>query len=63
MIDLLSMSRNLARFYFLYLICFGCAGSFLLHGLFSTCSEWGLLFVLVQGLLIAVASLVAQHRL
>ena len=28
---------------------------------FSSCSEWGLLFVAVQGLLIAVASLVAEH--
>ena len=30
---------------------------------FSSCSEQGLLFVAVHGLLIAVASLVAQHRL
>ena len=30
---------------------------------FSSCSEWGLLFVVVRGLLIAVASLVAEHRL
>ena len=30
---------------------------------FSSCSEWGLLFVVVCGLLIAVASLVAEHRL
>ena len=30
---------------------------------FSSCSEWGLLFVAVRGLLIAVASLVAEHRL
>ena len=29
----------------------------------SSCSEWGLLFVVVHGLLIAVASLVAEHRL
>ena len=28
---------------------------------FSSCSEWGLLFVVVHGLLIAVASLVAEH--
>ena len=32
-------------------------------GAFSSCSEWGLLFVVVRGLLIAVASLVAEHRL
>ena len=31
--------------------------------LFSSCCEWGLLFVAVHGLLIAVVSLVAQHGL
>ena len=30
---------------------------------FSSCGERGLLFVVVRGLLIAVASLVAEHRL
>ena len=30
---------------------------------FSSCSERGLLFIAVCGLLIAVASLVAEHRL
>ena len=30
---------------------------------FSSCGEQGLLFVLVRGLLIEVASLVAEHRL
>ena len=30
---------------------------------FSSCGERGLLFVAVRGLLIAVASLVAKHRL
>ena len=30
---------------------------------FSSCSEWGLLFVVVHGLLIVVASLVAEHGL
>ena len=29
----------------------------------SSCGEWGLLFVAVCGLLIAVASLVAEHGL
>ena len=38
-----------------YLFIFGCAGSLLLLRLFSSCSEWGFL--------IAVASLVAEHRL
>ena len=33
------------------------------HRLFSSCSERGLLFVVVFGLLIAVASLVADHEL
>ena len=31
-------------------------------GLFSSCGEWGLLFIAVHGLLIAVASLVAEHK-
>ena len=30
---------------------------------FSSCGEQGLLFVVVHGLLIAVASLVVEHRL
>ena len=30
---------------------------------FSSCRERGLLFVVVRGLLIVVASLVAEHRL
>ena len=30
---------------------------------FSICGEWGLLFVAVHGLLIAVASLVGEHGL
>ena len=30
---------------------------------FSSCSEWGLLFVAVRGLLILVASLVVEHGL
>ena len=30
---------------------------------FSSCGEWGLLFVAVRGLLIAVASLVAEQGL
>ena len=32
-------------------------------GLFSRCGEWGLLFVVVLGLLIAMASVVAKNRL
>ena len=30
---------------------------------FSSCGEWGLLFVVVRGLFLAVASLVAEHGL
>ena len=30
---------------------------------FSSCGEWGLLFVLMRGLLLAVASLVVEHEL
>ena len=30
---------------------------------FSSCGEWGLLFVVVHRLLIAVASFIAEHRL
>ena len=30
---------------------------------FSSCGEWGLLFIGVRGLLIAVTSLVAEHVL
>ena len=30
---------------------------------FSSCGEWGLLFVVVRGLLIVVASLAAEHGL
>ena len=40
-----------------------CAGSSLLCGLFSRCGEHGLSLVAVCGLLIAVASLVAEHRI
>ena len=33
----------------------------MLHRLFSSCGKWELLFVAVRGLLIAVASLAAEH--
>ena len=45
------------------LFSFGCAASWLLPGLFSSRGEQGLSFVAVQGLLIAVASLLVGHRL
>ena len=41
---------------------FGCAGSLLLHRLFSSHSKRGLLFIALRRLLIAVASFVADHR-
>ena len=49
-------------FYLFIYLFFGCIGSFLLRVGFS-CGEWGLLFIVVCGLLIVVASLVAEHRL
>ena len=49
---------------FIYLLFYGCIGSSLLPtGFLSSCGDWGLLLVVMQGLLIAVASLVAEHRL
>ena len=47
----------------IYLYIFGSAGSLLLCGTFFSRAEQGLLFVLVHGLLIVVASPVAEHRL
>ena len=48
---------------FIYLFMFGCAGSSLLCGLFSSGGDRGPLFVEVPGCLTAVASLVTEHRL
>ena len=51
---------NLILFIYLFLAALGlrcCARAF------SSCGEWGLLFVVVRGLLTAVASLVAEHGL
>ena len=45
-----------------YLFLFGCAESSSLRGLFSSSSEQGLPFLAVRGLLIVVASLVAEQR-
>ena len=41
----------------------GCVGSSFCAQAFSSCGERGLLFIAVHGLLIAVASLVAEHGL
>ena len=55
-----STHRN--HFILMYIILFiGCAGSLLLCGVFSSCSERVLLSVAVCGLLKVVASLVAEH--
>ena len=48
---------------FIYLFIFGCVGSSLLRVAFFSCGKRGLLFVAVCGLLIEVASLVAEHGL
>ena len=45
------------------LIIFGCAGLLCCLRAFSSSREQGLVFVVVRGLLIAVASLVVEHRL
>ena len=45
------------------LFIFGCVGSSVRARAFSSCGKQGLLFVAVHGLLMAVASLVAEHRL
>ena len=54
-----SYGRYMFNFFFFFLAALGlhcCALAF------SSCGERGLLFVAVHGLLIAVASLVAEHR-
>ena len=55
----ITFSLDMGLFFFF----FGCAGSSLLYGLFSGCSEWGLLSSCSAELLIVVAPLVAEHRL
>ena len=49
-------------FLFIYLLLFA-LGLRCCTRTFSSCGEWGLLFLAVRGLLIAVASLVAEHGL
>ena len=51
-------------FYLFYFIYFWLRRVFVAApGLFSSCGERGLLFVVLRGLLIAVASLVGEHGL
>ena len=55
---MVSKLRFLNKFiYFLFLGLCCCVRAF------SSCGDWGLLFIAVHGLLIAVASLVAEHGL
>ena len=49
------------NFYFIYFL--AVLGLRCCPRAFSSCGEWGLLFVAVRGLLIAVASLVVEHGL
>ena len=44
-------------------VCMAALGLHCCPRAFSSCGEQGLLFVVVSGLLIAVASLVVEHRL
>ena len=48
---------------FIYLFFMAALGLRCCMWIFSSCSEWGLLFIVVCGLLIAVASLVVEHGL
>ena len=51
-------------FYLFYFIYFWLRWVFIaVHGLSSSCSKWGLLFVVVCRLLVAVASLVVERGL
>ena len=53
----------LKKFYLIYLLFLAVLGLHCCMRAFSSCGEQGLLFVAVRGLLIAVASLVAEHGL
>ena len=58
------MKRKLYIFIYLFIYLFMAAlGLRCCARAFSSCGEWGLLFVVVRGLLIVVASLVAEHWL
>ena len=48
---------------FVYLFIFGCIESVAAHRLLLVVVSWGLLFIVVSGLLIAVASLIAEDKL
>ena len=57
-INLFIFQKTYAFIFFI----FGCAGSLLLHWVFSGCSNWGPLFVTTHKLLITMASLVAEQK-
>ena len=58
------LSLSFFLFYFIFIYLFLAAlGLRCCVQAFSSCGEWGLLFVAVRGLLIAVASLVEEHGL
>ena len=54
---------NLFILFILFILFLAALGLHCCVQAFSTCGEQGLLFVAVRGLLITVASLVAEHRL
>ena len=62
--DICSITFFLKKFYLFYLFLFlAVLGLRCCVWAFSSCGEWGLLFVAVRRLLIAVASLVAEQGL
>ena len=60
--SMLNFFFNFIIIYFIYLF-LAALGLCCCARAFSSCGEWGLLFVVVRGLLFAVASLVAEHGL
>ena len=62
--DLLFLKLLLFFIYiYLFYLFLATLGLFCCARAFSSCGEWGLLFIVVHGLLIAVASVVAKHGL
>ena len=53
----------LNKFIFIYLSLLAVLGLRCFARAFSSCGEWGLVFIELRGLLIVVASLVAEHGL
>ena len=64
-IILFSTNRLIFFFFnlFLFIYCWLCWVFVAVRGLFSSCGDWGLLFVATCGLLLAVASFVLEHEL